>query len=825
MDIENFEAKELDSEAIFNAFQSSPNAELAKSLLQLWSFLRLEFPLPLFIFDPKVIINSSPSRRDLNPSWPLFQSLENANLAIDTLVELGLVRRVRQYDGLEHIRCADYINVLPICLRIAGVSDAQFASGALDSALLEVTKFFCTVYPKPNLAVTFELLVERLHIHGLWLSQILFANRLKDSNILPELKEYLNTDDVLLFLVALQFRSGDVTTDQMRAKLFNPHQALKRRFKDLKQIIEEIKPPLSERGPQLRYAWEVATVMSSASEENDMLLLGVTEDFLEKNAKEMSTADWMFAHFVKLATCASWTDKGLPKKEDIMRSITNFKRDPLNAQQTKTPEWHDEAVKLTLVWFGRTLVEPTSHTIANIKSALLESAAKDGFDSDGAEILRRQPFLHELLNIRDYIKFCEGDIDNLKTFSFQTKFMPEHVSRYHPMGLNSTVLRVLFFTRFRSQPLEQRLAPMYTVLQDAVDLLGPFCPDIAMFIATTLHTVGTVLEPKPLPPGMGKWIIFAQKICRYQQRQADAIRYADAMLRLASLTLMESEPQLAVMYEAIIAAFNEKIWDDVFVCEIIFAYANAMIQGTGDENEQGLRRFVDTLRDIVGSLTSQLGAKGVSLLSLTYEAILCLESFSRGPFDVGARHFMALMTAHGRSSTVACVYLMRLFLPKLVNAATSLCERTNRPFDITLCGILISTCEYFFFFHSGKLIETKEGEYENEYGPLLVPYLKLLKENGNRDYVVKFIRRQSAHVDDMLTMIIQKNLSLTEAFEDPEEEPTHTPSNGNNQSKKKGKKSRDKDAGSSRLILVGGAAGLVGILGAVGLLLILGDRK
>jgi hypothetical protein len=74
MDLKNFEVKRLDSDAIFEAFQLLPNAELAKSLLQLWSLLRLDFPLPLFIFDPKVSINVSPTRKDFNLSWPLFQS-------------------------------------------------------------------------------------------------------------------------------------------------------------------------------------------------------------------------------------------------------------------------------------------------------------------------------------------------------------------------------------------------------------------------------------------------------------------------------------------------------------------------------------------------------------------------------------------------------------------------------------------------------------------------------------------------------------------------------------------------------------------------------
>jgi hypothetical protein len=163
--------------------------------------------------------------------------------------------------------------------------------------------------------------------------------------------------------------------------------------------------------------------MNFSSEENDMVLLGITEDFLEKNADTISTADWMFAQFVKLANCAAWLDKGLPKKEDIMKAIVAFKRNPLNAEQAKAPAWHDEYVKLSVMWFARLLVSPTPEAIANAKEALFTSAAAEGLGGP-EEVVRRLPFLHELLHSRDYNAFVQAhDVEDIKSFEENAKFM------------------------------------------------------------------------------------------------------------------------------------------------------------------------------------------------------------------------------------------------------------------------------------------------------------------------------------------------------------------------------------------------------------------
>jgi hypothetical protein len=74
MDPSQLKQEKLDIDAKVQEFESLPNKDLAKSLLVLWGTLRLDYPLPLFILDPKIIINSVPSRRDFQSSWPIFES-------------------------------------------------------------------------------------------------------------------------------------------------------------------------------------------------------------------------------------------------------------------------------------------------------------------------------------------------------------------------------------------------------------------------------------------------------------------------------------------------------------------------------------------------------------------------------------------------------------------------------------------------------------------------------------------------------------------------------------------------------------------------------
>jgi hypothetical protein len=176
--------------------------------------------------------------------------VENANLAIDALIQLGLVKRIRQYDAAEYIRLTDCSNVMSVCARISGIDDVALESGAADPLLLEVSKFFCTVYPKPNIAIMCDLLVDRLNSHGLWLTTTLYGNRRPASNLLPELKKFADSEDMLSLLIALQFRSGDATTDRLRWKIFNLHDSLKSRFRELKVIMANIDPPCTSHSSQ-----------------------------------------------------------------------------------------------------------------------------------------------------------------------------------------------------------------------------------------------------------------------------------------------------------------------------------------------------------------------------------------------------------------------------------------------------------------------------------------------------------------------------------------------------------------------------------------------
>lgn len=69
-----YEEKELAVEAKLEEFKTLPNADVAKDLLAVWAVLRLDYPLPLFLFNPSILINVSPSRKDLQPTLSVFKS-------------------------------------------------------------------------------------------------------------------------------------------------------------------------------------------------------------------------------------------------------------------------------------------------------------------------------------------------------------------------------------------------------------------------------------------------------------------------------------------------------------------------------------------------------------------------------------------------------------------------------------------------------------------------------------------------------------------------------------------------------------------------------
>jgi hypothetical protein len=280
---------------------------------------------------------------------------------------------------------------------------------------------------------------------------------------------------------------------------------------------------------------------------------------------------------------------------------------------------------------------------------------------------------------------------------------------------------VTFFNRFESMPIEKRLAPMYRILEDTVQFFGPVCPDVATIIASVVHTAATAVSPQPLPPRMGEWITFAYGI-RNHLRASEVIRYLDSTIRLASLTLLETKPQLEILSEASLAALNSKLGDDIHVCDCVFSYVvGALEQNVPDEE------IIQFMSSVQGSAESAManGPKAAMLLLVTLESIKSLFFFTRGPLEVGMRKFMWLMNAHGRSTAAPCAYLMGLFLSKIVTAAVNTYTQTKRPFDTDLRTVLIAICEYYLFFVSSKLIELREGEYESDYGPELIPFLKL----------------------------------------------------------------------------------------------------
>lgn len=69
-----YNVKPVDIESLVSRLNESPHAEVAKSLLRVWSFLRLDYPLPLFIFDQNLLLNIEKPRKDLVSSLPILQS-------------------------------------------------------------------------------------------------------------------------------------------------------------------------------------------------------------------------------------------------------------------------------------------------------------------------------------------------------------------------------------------------------------------------------------------------------------------------------------------------------------------------------------------------------------------------------------------------------------------------------------------------------------------------------------------------------------------------------------------------------------------------------
>jgi hypothetical protein len=151
------------------------------------------------------------------------------------------------------------------------------------------------------------------------------------------------------------------------------------------------------------------------------LLIGILQSHLEEHKNIYSFADWISVKNITYAVFGRLKDaRSRPSFSDVFQDILSFKRGP-DAPDQHVPAWHDQYLLLNLLYSRRHVFDEAPKYIKVTMDALRKAAEAENPTSPD-EILNRLPFLSELMQAEEMVKFLKLEVREGE-FQRQSKFV------------------------------------------------------------------------------------------------------------------------------------------------------------------------------------------------------------------------------------------------------------------------------------------------------------------------------------------------------------------------------------------------------------------
>lgn len=304
----------------------------------------------------------------------LFDAAEAVQNAVATLLELGVIKYVNFPSDMKLIRLADVENTTEMVNTLARVDMKQFMSGAYDDFLVEMAQFAYVWYPRCQLAVLAEFMVERLHPHAFNLQDWLIS-RFESGKASESLKNLLNSDDFLHFCFSLHLHTANAKNEENSWAVYHLAHAIRDRFTRVEKMLRSVTPQCTQPNPtqtnfsvkvsratllslvedrsiHLRFEWQVIRAFIVDDEETELLLMAFAGDYLDANKDTLTMPQFVFAQAVRFVLSIGYKNRGFPDPEQIRVTIFNH-RITNEEIRAKSPSWHDDYIILHFMLLSR----------------------------------------------------------------------------------------------------------------------------------------------------------------------------------------------------------------------------------------------------------------------------------------------------------------------------------------------------------------------------------------------------------------------------------------------------------------------------------------
>lgn len=405
--------------------------------------------------------------------------------------------------------------------------------------------------------------------------------------------------------------------------------------------------------------------------------MAITADYLEKNAKTLSCADFIFASTVKYIIAKTYTTHGFPEASSIVDEILSYKRAPDNIIMPNIPEWHDKWVLALFAWLSRhNEAIPMETKMAHVLA--VETAA-------GPETASQIPLYSVLKKMKDLVTYVDTESPDPTKLKADMDFAVEMTLQLTPSNNGSKYVRSCF-VRFHELNDDALFVFIGRLLHAAFEYYGPYCPDFHTYITSCVLTGTSCMRSESLNPICGQWLGVAHDACQYGRTYEEA-RRVDTFIRVAELTLWEEPRHVWWLADAVNSSLAASYLSHFAVSDCYYFFVSAALREKIPEEKiidviDGIENFCAEYNTALPQLRSIRITTGINRAVVD----LYQDRVSQGMIKL-----RKVLLQAGRSAAREYIYVLRMYLPRIASKMARLYKSLNRPMDDHLFEIHVSS--------------------------------------------------------------------------------------------------------------------------------------